>query len=64
MLTEEGMKNVCVCDTERLLVNHRKIYKCYLHLEMNFSGGMGAAREVFLDMKHGVEAKNYADVSS
>ena len=31
---------------------------------MDFSGGMGAAREVFLDMKHGVEAKNYADVSS
>ncbi len=29
-----------------------------------FLGGQGAAREVYLDMKHGVEAKNYADVSS
>ena len=54
---------MCVCDTERLLVKPSQ-NKCYLHFEMDFSGGMGAAREVFLDMKHGVEAKNYADVSS
>ena len=27
------------------------------------AGGRGADREVFIDMKHGVEAKNYADVS-
>lgn len=27
------------------------------------AGGHGADREVFLDMKHGVEAKNYADIA-
>ena len=27
------------------------------------SGGHGADREIFINMKHGVEAKNYADVS-
>ena len=43
----------------QLLVNHLKND----YSQMDFSGGMGAAREVFLDMKHGVEAKNYADVS-
>lgn len=28
-----------------------------------FPGGHGADREVYLHMKHGVEAKNYQDVS-
>ena len=28
-----------------------------------FSGGQGAVREVSLNMKHGVEAKSYDDVS-
>jgi len=27
------------------------------------AGGHGADREIFLDMKHGVEAKNYADIA-
>ena len=43
----------------------KKIYKTFSNIFWILStGGRGLPREVFLSMKHGVEAKNYQDVSN